>query len=406
MKIVVQKFGGTSVATPEVRAKAVQKVINAKKSGYHPVVVVSAMGRKGAPYATDTLIDLAKNEYVDTHPREMDLLMSCGEIISSVIMVNALRAKGYEAVALTGGQAGIITDNNYGNANILRVQPDKIRMYLEMGKIPVVAGFQGVTEDGDITTLGRGGSDTTAVALGKALSASFIEIYTDVDGIMTADPRIVPNASVLKHLTYSEVFQMADQGAKVIHPKAVEIAMSCNIPLIIKNINGNGPGTVVSSYYESNYAVATEHDPNQVVTSISHMLNRTQVIIENLDPELQNIVLSRLAENGISIDLINIFPDKMIFTIDGNDSGKAKTILDQLNCSYSMIHNCSKISAIGNRMRGVPGVMARIIKALLKNQIQVLQTADSHTTISCLIKGEDTAKALMALHDEFKLHTR
>jgi len=406
MKIVVQKFGGTSVATPEVRAKAVQKVINAKKSGYHPVVVVSAMGRKGAPYATDTLIDLAKNEYVDTHPREMDLLMSCGEIISSVIMVNALRAKGYEAVALTGGQAGIITDNNYGNANILRVQPDKIRMYLEMGKIPVVAGFQGVTEDGDITTLGRGGSDTTAAALGKALSASFIEIYTDVDGIMTADPRIVPNASVLKHLTYSEVLQMADQGAKVIHPKAVEIAMSCNIPLIIKNINGNGPGTMVSSYYESDYAQTAEHDPNQVVTSISHMLNRTQVIIENLDPQLQNIVLSRLAENGISIDLINIFPDKMVFTIDGNDSDKTRTILDQLGCSCSMIYNCSKISAIGNRMRGVPGVMARIIKALLNNQIQVLQTADSHTTISCLIKGEDTAKALMALHDEFKLHTR
>ncbi|MBM7581468.1 aspartate kinase [Caldicoprobacter guelmensis] len=406
MKVIVQKFGGTSVATPDVRAKAVQKVINARKSGYHPVVVVSAMGRNGAPYATDTLIALAKNEHVDTHPRELDLLMSCGEIISSVIMVNALRAKGYEAVALTGGQAGIITDNNFGSANILRINPDRIYMYLEMGKIPVVAGFQGVTEGGDITTLGRGGSDTTAAALGKALSASFVEIYTDVDGIMTADPRLVPNATVLKHLTYSEVFQMADQGAKVIHPKAVEIAMSCSIPLIIKNINGNGPGTIVSSYDEGNYAQDTEYDPNQVVTSISHMLNRTQVLIENVNPEFQNIILSRLAENGISIDLINVFPDKMIFTIDGNDADKAKSIFEPLMCRYSMIHNCSKISAIGNRMRGVPGVMARVLKALVKNQIQVLQTADSHTTISCLIKGEDTAKALMALHDEFKLHAR
>jgi len=406
MKIVIQKFGGTSVATPEVRAKAVQKVINAKKSGYYPVVVVSAMGRKGAPYATDTLIDLARNECVDTHPREMDLLMSCGEIISSVIMVNALRAKGYEAVALTGGQAGIITDNNYGNASILKIQPDRIHMYLEMGKIPVVAGFQGVTESGDVTTLGRGGSDTTAAALGKALSASFIEIYTDVDGIMTADPRMVPNATVLKHLTYSEVFQMADQGAKVIHPRAVEIAMSGNIPLIIKNVNGNGPGTMVSSYYENDYRQIIEHDPDQVVTSISHMLNRTQVIIENLNPELQNIILNRLAENGISIDLINVFPDSMIFTIDSNESDKTTAILDQLGCPYSVIHNCSKVSAVGNRMRGVPGVMARIIKALTKNQVQVLQTADSHTTISCLIKEEDTAKALVALHDEFKLHTR
>ncbi|NLX71139.1 MAG: aspartate kinase [Clostridiales bacterium] len=406
MKIVIQKFGGTSLATPEVRAKAAQKIINAKKSGYSPVVVVSAMGRNGAPYATDTLISLAKDICPETYPREVDLLMSCGEIISCVIMVCTLKSKGYDAIALTGGQAGIITDNHFGNAAILRVEPNRILKYIESGKIPVVAGFQGITEDGDITTLGRGGSDTTATALGRALSASFVEIYTDVDGIMTADPRLVPNASVLQHVSYTEVFQMADQGAKVIHPKAVEIAMSSNIPIVIKNTNGNSPGTIISSYYEKDYTQTKTESPEWVVTGITHVLDRTQITIEGLNQDKENQILSKLAYNDISIDLINIFPQEMVFTISEKDAEKAKTILEESKLKYSMINNCSKISAVGNRMRGVPGVMSRIIKALTKEGIEVLQTADSHTTISCLIKGEDTVKAVMALHEEFELYKR
>ena len=404
MKVLIQKFGGTSLETPDVRVKAAQRIINAKKSGYSPVVVVSAMGRNGAPYATDTLLSLVKDICPGTYPREIDMLMSCGEIISCVIMVYTLKSEGYDAVALTGGQAGIITDNHYGNATILRIDPKKILKYIEMGKIPVVAGFQGVTEDGDITTLGRGGSDTTATALGRALSASFVEIYTDVDGIMTADPRMVPNASVLQHISYNEVFQMADQGAKVIHPKAVEIAMSSNIPIIIKNTNGNSPGTIISSYSDKGYTQVKVGSPERVVTGIAHILDRTQVTIEALDQDKENKILRKFADNDISIDLINIFPHKMVFTINGTDNDKARTILEENKCSYSMISNCSKISAIGNRMRGVPGVMSRIIRALTKEWIEVLQTADSHTTISCLIKGEDTVKAVMALHEEFCLY--
>jgi aspartate kinase (EC 2.7.2.4) len=234
MKIIVQKFGGTSVATHEVRLKAVQKIINAKRSGFQPVVVVSAIGRRGEPYATDTLIDYATDIYQDIHPREKDLIMSCGEIISAVVMSNTLKSKGYEARALTGGQAGIITNSQYTDADILEIRPDKIYQIIENGRIPVVAGFQGVTADGEITTLGRGGSDVTAVALGEALSASCIEIYTDVDGIMTADPRIVSNASVIQHISYSDVLEMASEGAKVIHPRAVEFAMRSNIPVFIK----------------------------------------------------------------------------------------------------------------------------------------------------------------------------
>ena len=214
MKIVVQKFGGTSLATPEMRNRVVQKIINAKRGGFQPVVVVSAIGRKGDPYATDTLIDVNLKICKDIHPREMDLLMSCGVIISSVILANTLKARGYEARAFTGGQAGIITDCNFTEADILEIKPDRILDSIANGRIPVIAGFQGVTGDGDLTTLGRGGSDVTAVALGEALSAFAVEIYSDVDGVMTADPKIVSNASVLSQISYSDILELASKGLK------------------------------------------------------------------------------------------------------------------------------------------------------------------------------------------------
>jgi len=403
MRIIVQKFGGTSVAKQENREMAVQKIINSYKSGFKTVVVVSAMGRRGEPYATDTLIDLLQDINKDTHPREMDLIMSIGEIISSAVMANTLRSKGYDAIAVTGWQAGIITDQNYGNANILDVKPASIIRALEQGKIPVVTGFQGVTENGEITTLGRGGSDTTAAILGEALKAEFIEIYTDVDGIMTADPRIVSNASMIRHITYSELFQIADQGAKVIHPRAVEIAMNAGIPVFIKNTMSDSPGTMISSRIEKQKHVkCRKHD--KIITSIAYITGRTQMSIETKHGlNEQNEILRRLADNHISIDIINIFPQKMVFTIDGNVTDKAlEVIKDYANCCQ-VIENCSKISAVGERMRGVPGVMARIIRALNAKKIDVLQTSDSHTTISCLVKGEDTINAVLALHEEFKL---
>ncbi len=188
MKLIVQKFGGTSVATPEGREKAIQRVLEAKAKGFAPVVVVSAMGRNGAPYATDTLINLVREIDRDVQARELDLLTACGEIISSVVMAQSIKAKGCPAIALTGGQAGIRTDANFGNAQILEINPNPITRLAKAGQIVVVAGFQGVTEDGGITTLGRGGSDTTATALGVALKAEEVEIYTDVDGVMTVDP--------------------------------------------------------------------------------------------------------------------------------------------------------------------------------------------------------------------------
>lgn len=405
MKIVVQKFGGTSLATTEMRHKVVQKIINAKRGGFQPVVVVSAIGRKGSPYATDTLIDINLEICKDIHPREMDLLMSCGEIISSVILVNTLKTKGYEARAFTGGQAGIITDQNFTKADIIRIKPDRILDSIANGRIPVVAGFQGITEQGDITTLGRGGSDVTAVALGEALSAFSVEIYSDVDGVMTADPKLVPNASVLSHVSYSDILELASKGAKVIHPRAIEYAIRGNLPIFIKNTANSNPGTIISFNYDRSLD-SNKEISRKVVTGIAHITGRIQVTIYEENPSINNRILTQLADNNISIDIINIFPDKMIFTIEEAMKSVAKDIIESNGCQYSMLENCSKISVVGSKMRGVPGVMSTIVSALNRNSIRILQTADSHTTISCLVRGEDTAKAVLALHEEFQLYKR
>lgn len=393
MRIIIQKFGGTSVATHQRREMVCDKVIDAINRGYSPVVVVSAIGRKGDPYATDTLLSLI-NSKNDSNKREIDLLMCCGEIISAVVLSEIFMKKGYKVKVLTGGQAGIITDNNYGNAEVKTIKTSNILELLNKEIIPIVAGFQGMTENGDFTTLGRGGSDVTGAILGEALRAEAIEIYTDVDGIMTADPRIVPDAKIIEKINYNEVFQFADQGAKVIHPRAVEYAMRGNIPLYIKNTMSNAPGTIISS----------EVYNKKLITGITHMPNRTQVSIMFEDEEKDNDELfDLLAEYGISIDLINIFPNYKVFTIDSSDSDKIKYILDAKKYNYKIINNCSKIAAIGNGIRGVPGVMAKILKTLKDNNIKVLQTADSHTTIWCLVKEEDTIKAINALHKAFEL---
>ncbi|AGB19005.1 aspartate kinase [Thermoanaerobacterium thermosaccharolyticum] len=396
--ILVQKFGGTSVSTAERRNMAVSKVVDAIEQGFMPVVVVSAIGRSGDPYATDTLINFAKSIYKDMPKRELDILMSCGEIISSVIFANTLMSRGYKSKVFTGGQAGIITDNNFGDAEIIRVEPQYILDALNQNIIPVVAGFQGMTVDGDVTTLGRGGSDTTAALLGEALKAYAVEIYTDVDGIMTADPRIVANAHILKRISYNEVFQLAEQGAKVIHPRAVEIAMRGNIPLIIKNTMTDSPGTIITQY---NNVYNNIYESDNLVTGIANMNNRVQIIMD-LDKDDKDI-FGKIAEAKISIDLINVFPDKKIFTISEFDLAKLEQLLNENQIKYEKRKNCSKVSIIGNRIRGVPGVMARIIKSLSENGIEIYQSADSHNTISCLVSQDKADKAVKVLHDEFKL---
>lgn len=396
MNIIVQKFGGTSVSTHEKRQMAVNKILQAKKNGYLPVVVVSAMGREGQPYATDTLLSLLDDEFKKSNHLACDLIMSCGEIISSVVMCNELFKSNIESIPLTGGQAGIITNDNFNNAKYIEVNTQTLLNILRSNKIPIVAGFQGVNKKGYITTLGRGGSDITAVILGKALNAKFVEIYTDVDGIMTADPRIVSNANLIKNISYNEVFQFADQGAKVIHPRAVELAMKSNIPLIIKNTLSSCEGTVISN-------LVYKKDDNNIVTGITSVDNRMQIKVEFNSEYSYNDLFSILAQKLISVDLINIFPNKALFTIDIKDKEKFINIIDKLNIVYSYIENCSKIAVIGSKMRGIPGVMAKILNTLSKENIKVLQTADSYMTIWCLIETKYVSKAINALHKEFKL---
>jgi aspartate kinase len=403
MEIIVQKFGGTSVSSKKSRDKVCNKIIEKYKEGYKVVVVVSAMGRKGDPYATDTLLEMINQKAITN--KEVDLLMSCGEIISAVVLANHLLERGYNATALTGYQAGILTNSNFGNAEIISINSENIIKHLNEDKIVIIAGFQGGNEYGEITTLGRGGSDISAVAIGNAIGCRQVEIFTDVDGIMTADPNIVPNAKVLKRMCYSEVYQLAEDGAKVIHPKAVEIAQQFNIPLIIKNTYSNSEGTSIEEVNVNFINNRKELFNEKVITAITYKKNRIQIIISLNDDEYKiDKLMEEITSNNISLDLINFLVGKKIFTIDKEDKNKLISILEKENLNYEVIENCCKISAIGYKMRGVPGVMARIVKALSKENIDILQTSDSHNTIWCLIKEEDTNKALSALHKEFKLY--
>ncbi len=398
MKIVVQKFGGTSVSTKERREKVVKKIKNAIDEGFSPVVVVSAMGRSGDSYATDTLLSLVGDKFKNTNKLATDLLMCCGEIISSVVMSNELFNAGIDAVPLTGGQAGIETDNVFTNAKHLDVNPKQILDFVAKGRVPVITGFQGMTEDGFFTTLGRGGSDTSAAILGVALQAEQIEIYTDVDGIMTADPRIVKDASLINVISYNEVFQLAEQGAKVIHPRAVDIAMKGNVPLFIKNTMSDVKGTLINN----NGDIAN----NKIITGITHQNNRIQVKIkakENINNPKYKDLLSLLAANKISLDLINIFPEQQVFTIGEEKKQELENILNAINIKYSLTENCSQLAIVGSRMTGIPGVIAKIVQSLNENNIEVLQTADSHMTIWCLIHSENVSEAINALHKSFEL---
>lgn len=396
MKIIVQKFGGTSVSTKDKRELVVSKVKQALAEGYSPVLVVSAMGRSGDSYATDTLLSLVSDDFKKNNKLATDLIMSCGEIISTVVMSDCLFEHGIEAVPLTGSQAGILTDNNYSNADFLDVTPKRVLEILNQGKVPVVAGFQGGDIEGYFTTLGRGGSDTSAAALGVALKAYEVEIYTDVDGIMTADPRIVQNAELIDKISYNEVFQLADHGAKVIHPRAVEVAMRGNVPLVIKNTMSCSNGTVIDNIGDS--------ADTRFLTGVTHNSGRIQISIklkENLNNEKYKSILEVLAQNKISLDLINIFPKEKVFTIDESVRETFKKIMKENNLKYTYIEGLSTIAVVGSKMKGLPGVMAKIISTLDKENIEVLQTADSHMTIWCLVETKDVKKAINALHKVF-----
>lgn len=401
MKRIVQKFGGTSLANSEKRTLAVNHIQSALDSGYSPVVVVSAIGRKGAAYATDTLLNVAKEIHPDLNPREQDLIMSCGELISAVIMVQTLKKVGIKASALTGAQSGIVTDNSFTEAKIKEVNPERIIKLLKKGITPVVCGFQGMSQEGEITTLGRGASDTTASIIASAIQVLFIEIYTDVAGVMTADPLIVEDACILKELSYSEVCELGYQGARVLHPQAVEIAMKANIPIKVKSTFKESEGTLI----HNNKGMRNIKE-NRVVTGVASRNNIIFIKIK-LEKKAESVqdfkVFTLLANQGISVDFINIRPEGISFIIDAEYQKVATKLLQENSIAADINSNMLKVSVVGTGMTGRPGVLAKIVEALSQEKIAIYQTTDSHTTISCLINKEYEKKALNVLHAAFEL---
>ena len=455
MKILVQKFGGTSVDRPESRALAARKVIQAREAGFSPVVVVSAIGRAGAPYATDTLVKVLRDIdlQVPPAPREMDMMMACGEIISTAVFAQTLQTLGSKAIALSGGQAGIITDDVFGNARILEIRANYIHDLLAQGYIPVVCGFQGTTavsrkdiEHGSITTLGRGGSDTTASALGVALNACAVEIYTDVDGVKTADPDLVPKARTLSLCSYEEVAEIAHQGAKVVHPRAAEIAMDHNIPLWVKSTFSEASGTRIT-------ADSPQVSDGKKLTGITHTgkLVYIRLEIQNAEhkPQVEREVYRMMARAGINIFLVTFSPTSLSFCVPRTRYPVARDLLDGmvvpvqnaeakpagkqstyyifkfsegLDLAYSVqrpllkpveryadivdvpatvIESCTMVSVIAAGHRRVSGIMASIFETITGAGIAIYQTADSEMSVSCLIPESEVDRAVRLLHARF-----
>lgn len=403
MAIVVQKFGGTSLRRPADRARAAGLVRRAMTAGDQPVVVVSAIGRAGDAYATDSLIHLLAH-LPDPRPDERDLLLACGEIISAVVMAGHLRALGLNPEVFTGWDSVIVTDDTHGNAQIKEVNPSALLDALAAGRIPVVAGFQGKTPEGRISTLGRGGSDTTAVALGAAIRADLVEIYTDVDGIKTADPRIVPDARTIARLDYEEVFQLASLGARVIHPRAVEIGRQFAVPIRVRSTFSDAPGTLVAAGHT--FDPWAHRHPARAITGVTQRDDLVQFVV--LRPaqgssDWQFRLFQQLGDNGVSVDLINLFVDRVFFCVPESARAVTGDTLDSLAFEYEAHPDRAKVSLVGSAIHGLPGVVGRMMEALTREDIPVLQTADSHSTITLLLERAHMERAVQALHGQFGL---
>jgi len=393
-KLVVQKFGGTSLATAELREIAAARVQGCHSSGFQPVVVVSAIGRNGSPYATDTLLALA-NETLDLSGRSHDLIASCGEIISAVVFSQLLKSLKIDAVPLTGPQAGIVTDNVFRTARVKAIDCNRIRTCVEAGQIPVVAGYQGLTDAGDITTLGRGGSDTTACMLGAALQATQVEIYTDVDGLMTADPRLVPEARLITEAEYSEVRALAQKGANVIHPEALEFAHDAGVPLHIRSTDGSVPGTVV--HFGSETSPVTGIASFSDVDFFSLTSNQQRPYASGLG------IFSDIADANISVHFIDVRPNETTFVVEKKFSTAISKILSIRGVAFQTSSDYAKVSVIGVGMTGKPGMMATVVDTLSHHDIAIFQSTDSQTSISILVRREDEPEAVRSLHTAFGL---
>lgn len=404
-RIIVQKFGGTSVADTEKIKNVAKTVINEKKNGNNVVVVVSAMG-----HTTDYLVKMAKDLSKTPSTREMDMLLSTGEGVSIALLAMAIQAQGYDAVSFNAMQVGIFTENVHSKARIVKIQTEKLKRNLAEGKIIVVAGFQGVTEDGEITTLGRGGSDTSAVALAAALNAERCDIYTDVEGVYTTDPRIVPRASKLKEISYEEMLELAHAGAGVLHPRSVETAKLNHVPLRVRSsFKTDDMGTLILG--------VEKMEIDRPVTGVAADLSQARVVVCDVPdvPGQAAKIFSKLAQENISVDMIIQSYARKIsntndiaFTIDSSDSDKAKETLENLketiHCGDIQINNdIAKVSIVGAGMIDRPGIASTMFETLARLGINIKMISTSEIKISCLVEKADATKAVQALHDEFNL---
>ena len=397
MKILVQKFGGTSVATPESRELVYKKIEKAKAEGYSVVAVISAMGRKGAPYATDTLLDLVRLDCPKAAAREMDLIFVCGEIISGVVVTTNLQQRGHKASYLTGGQAGIVTTADHGDARILEIRTERIKGLLEQGHVVVVAGGQGATAEGEVTTLGRGGSDTTGTALGVALDAAAIEIYTDVTGVMTADPRVVPEATLLREITYGDCCRLAYQGAKVMHPRAVEIAsQKPHIPLWVRSTFSDDPGTLICSPTR-HLAGGADRPPRGGVVGVAVTGGQT-VFQAEAAVEAKSDIL-RLLE-GAGVPAVDIHPDPGALCLVTADKEAADTagVLEAAGVRATRTEGTSKVSLVGEELTASPRLTAEVLAVLAKAGIPVVAMSTRPDVIAVWVPGGAAGEAARTVH--------
>ncbi len=402
MAILVQKYGGTSVAGPEEIKRVAARIVRTAEAGNNVCVVVSAMGD-----TTDRLIDLARQISSDPHPREQDMLLTAGERISVALVSMAINDLGREAVSFTGSQAGIVTDTRHGKARIVEMRRGRVHEALEQGKIAIVAGFQGVSTDRDVTTLGRGGSDTTAVALAAALEADACEIYTDVDGVYTADPRIVPSARKLHEVSFEEMLELAASGARVLALRAVEYARNNGVKIHVRSSFNETEGTWIikeEDMLEQAIISGVAHDTGDAKVTIRGVPDRPGVAVRTFRP---------LADAGINIDMIVQNTSvaglaDISFTLPENELRRAEPILARLAAEieaegFVCDPHIARISVIGAGMKSNPGVAADIFEALADAGINIEIISTSSIRVSCVVPAADAERAVNVIHERLKV---
>jgi aspartate kinase len=402
MALVVTKFGGTSVGSPDRIRAVARRLIARKQAGDSVVAVVSAMG-----HVTDELVDLARQITSEPPDREMDMLLSTGEQVSISLLAMAIIAEGHDAVSFTGAQVGIVTDSVHSKAKITEVRADRVREALAHGQIVIVAGFQGMTPDGTITTLGRGGSDTTAVAVAAGIGADVCEIYTDVDGVFTADPRIVPDARKIDVLSYEEMLEMAASGAGVLQMRSVEFARNHGVVIHCRSSFNETPGTIVKE------ADATMEQA--IISGVTHDTSEAKVTIKDVPdhPGVAASVFSAMAENNVNVDMIiqNVSEDgttDISFTVPKDDLVRARRAVADVVAKlgardFIVDDSIAKISLVGAGMKTHPGVAAKMFSTLADAGVNIDLISTSPIRISCVISASQVTDAVLALHGAFGL---